>query len=72
MSLVVGNPLSITAIEVLAGRAKFVKAFGHYLDANGHRQDSVMMKNQYKTSAKNGVSVKDVARFEIGDQLPLL
>lgn len=72
MALLVGILPSVTARKGLAGRAKVVKAFEHYFDTNGHRQASIPMKNRYDTSAKNGVSVKDIARFEVGGSVAVL
>lgn len=72
MALVVGILPSVTAHKGLAGRAKIVKAFEHYLNTNGHEKASLLMKNRYEASAKNGVSATDIAHFEIGVSVAIL
>lgn len=72
MALLVGILPSLTAHNGLAGRAKVVKAFEQYFQANGHQQASVLMKTRYETSAKNGISVEDIARFEVGGAIAIL
>lgn len=72
MALLVGILPSVTANKGLAGRAKVVRAFEHYFDTKGHEQASILMKNRYETSTKNGVSVKDIARFEVGGSVAIL
>lgn len=72
MALLIGILPSVTAHKGLAGRAKVVKAFEHYLNTNGHEQASILMKNRYEASAKNGVSVTDIARFEVGGSVAIL
>ena len=72
MTLLVGILPSVTARKGLAGRGKVVRAFEHYLNTNGHEQASILMKNRYEASAKNGVPVTDIARFEVGGSVAIL
>ena len=72
MALLVGILPSVTAHKGLAGRAKVAKAFEHYFNTNGHEQASILMKNRYETSANNGISVTDIARFEVGGSVAIL
>ena len=72
MAFLIGFLPSVTAPQGLAGRGKLVKAFEHYLNTNGHEQASVLMKNRYEASAKNGVPVTDIARFEVGGSVAIL
>lgn len=65
MALLVGILPSATAHKGLASRAKVVKAFEHYLNTNRHEQASILMKNRYEASTRNGISVTDIARFEV-------
>jgi len=63
---------SILARKGLAGRAKAVKAFEDYFQSGGHEQASILMRNRYETGIKNGLSIKDIARFELGGSLAVL
>lgn len=72
MSILVGIFPSITARRGVAGRAKVVQAFEHYLRTEGHKQASILMKNRYQVSAKNGVALEDIARYEVGGALAFL
>ena len=72
MALLIGILPSVTARKGLAGRAKVARAFEHYLNTDGHKQASILMKNRYETSAKNGVAIGDIARFEVGGSIAIL
>lgn len=72
MSILVGILPSIMARKGLAGRARVAKAFESYFLAGGHKQASILMQNRYNTSARNGISNRDIARYEIGGALALL
>ena len=72
MSILVGILPSIMARKGLAGRARVARAFESYFLAGGHKQASILMQNRYNTSAKNGISNSDIARYEIGGALALL
>ncbi|KAG7008470.1 cytochrome P450 monooxygenase [Physcia stellaris] len=72
MSILVGILPSIMARKGLTGRATVVKAFESYFLAGGHKQASVLMQNRFDTGARNGIAIKDIARFEIGGALALL
>lgn len=72
MSILVGIMPSIVARKGLAGRAKVAKAFENYFQADGQKQASMLMQNRYETSARNGISVRDIANYEIGGALAIL
>ena len=72
MAILLGILPSITAHKGIAGRAKVVKAFEQYLHNDGHKEGSVWMKNRYELSAGNGVSLEDIARFEVGGAVAIL
>ena len=64
MPLLVGILPSITARKGIAGREIVVKAFEKYFSTEGHKKGSILTKNRYEASAKNGVKLEDIARFE--------
>ncbi|KAI9717487.1 MAG: hypothetical protein M1828_007187 [Chrysothrix sp. TS-e1954] len=72
MAIVIGIMPSIVARKGVAGRQKVSKAFETYLKNGGHRRGSVLMQNRYHAAAKNGVSVEDIARFEVGGSIAVL
>ncbi len=72
ISILVGLLPSIMARKGLAARAKVVQAFEHYFRTGGHKQASVLMRNRYETSFKNGISVEDIARYEVGGATAIL
>ena len=72
MAILLGILPSITAHKGIAGRAKVVKAFEQYLHNDGHKEGSVWMKNRYELSARNGVFLEDIARFEVGGVVAIL
>ena len=72
MAILVGFAPSIMARKGLAGRAKVSAAFERYFRAGGHSQASTLMKYRYNISAKNGVSIADIARYEVGGSLAIL
>ena len=72
MTILVGVLPSVMARKGLAGRAKVVQAFERYLIVGGHKEASILMQNRYEVSAKNGIAVKDIARFEVGGAIALL
>lgn len=72
MAILVGFLPSITARKGLAGRAKVVKAFERYFRTEGHKQASILMRNRYETSARNGIAIEDIARYEVGGAIAIL
>ena len=72
MSILIGIFPSITARKGVAGRAKVVKAFEHYLRTEGRKTASVLMKNRHQFSAKKGIALEDIARYEVGGALAIL
>ena len=72
MAILVGILPSVTARKGLAGREKVVRAFKTYLANDSHKESSIWMKNRYELSARNGVSVEDIARFEVGGAVAVL
>ena len=72
MTILIGVLPSVMARKSLAGREKVVQAFEKYLLAGGHKEASILMQKRYEVSAKNGIAVKDIARFEIGGAIAIL
>lgn len=72
MSLIVGTLPFITARKGLAARAKVAEAFENIFSSKGHEDASALVKTYYETCLKNGVSVKDIARFEVVIAVALL
>ena len=72
MALPIGFLPSITARKGLLARAKVAEAFEHYFENDGHKQASVLMKNRFEASAENGLSLQDIARFEVGGSIAIL
>lgn len=72
VAILVGVLPSITARKGIAGRARVVQAFEHYFQNGGHKEGSILMQNRYETSAKNGLSVEDIARYEVGGAIAIL
>ncbi|KAA8567833.1 hypothetical protein EYC84_008288 [Monilinia fructicola] len=40
--------------------------------AEGHKEGSVLIQNRFATSAKNGVAIEDIARYEVGGSISIL
>lgn len=72
MTILVGFLPSITARKGLAGRATVAKAFEQYFRTEGHKQGSLLVRNRYDTSARNGVAIEDIARYEVGGSIAVL
>jgi cytochrome P450 len=68
----VGVLPSVLARKAIAGRSKVVKAFEDYFNNGGHENASILMRNRYETSSRNGISNKDIARYEVGGSLAVL
>lgn len=43
-----------------------------YFRAEGHKEGSVLIQNRFATSAKNGVAIEDIARYEVGGSISIL
>jgi cytochrome P450 len=63
---------SIFARKGLAGRVRAVKAFEEYFHSGGHEKASILMRNRYETGVRNGLSIKDIARYELGGSVAIL
>lgn len=72
MTLIIGIFPSTLAPKAIAGRTKVAKAFESYFQAGGHKEASTLTKVRYETSARNGVSVEDIARYEVGGAIAVL
>ena len=72
MAILLGVLPSITARKGIAGRAKVVQAFERYFRTEGHKEGSILIQNRYQTGAKNGLSIEDIARFEVGGAIATL
>ena len=72
MSLLVGFAPSITARRGVQGRKVVAEAFEDYFTHEGHKEASVLVQKRYETSARNGVSVPDISRYEVGAAIAML
>ena len=72
MAILVGFLPFVLARKGIAGRAQVAEAFEHYYQIGGHEEGSVLARNRYETSLKNGVSLKDIARYEVGGATAIL
>ena len=72
MKILIGFGTSITASKGLAGRRKVVDAFVRYFENGGHREASILMQNRFTTSAKHGISIEDIASYEVGGSIAIL
>lgn len=72
MTILVGFVPSLMARKGIAGRTKVANAFKAYFEAGGHKRGSLLVQNRYDTSSKYGVSVEDIARYEVGGSIAIL
>lgn len=72
MAFLAGLFPSLTARKGMAGREKLVKAFEYYFRTGGHKNSSPFVQDRYDISVKNGLSVPDLARYELGSALAIL
>ncbi|KAL9054391.1 MAG: hypothetical protein Q9162_004193 [Coniocarpon cinnabarinum] len=66
MTILVGIAPSITAGKAIASRERVASAFERYYKAKGHERASQYARNRYETCERNGVPLKDIARYEVG------
>ena len=72
MSILVGVLPSFTARKGLAARKRVAEAFEKYFRDGCQNEGSVLTRNRYETSAKNGVPIEDIARYEVGGAIAIL
>lgn len=72
MSILVGVLPSLTARKPIAAREKVAQAFEAYYKAGGLSKASILARNRYDASAKNGVPLADIARYEVGGSIAVL
>ena len=72
MTFLIGLFPLFTARKGAAGRARVVKAFEQYFRKDGHKQGSILIRNRYDVSSRNGISIEDIARYEVGGALAVL
>ena len=72
MPILVGFVPSIVARKGIAGREKVSAAFATYYRKGGHNKASPLTKYRYEISRRNGVSIEDTARYELGGSIALL
>ena len=72
MSLLIGFAPSVMARWGVQGRNVVAEAFEDYFNHGGHKEASVLVQNRYGTSARNGVSVPDISRYEVGAAIAML
>ncbi|KAL8810815.1 MAG: hypothetical protein Q9200_002283 [Gallowayella weberi] len=63
---------SLTARKAYHGRELVSKAFQRYFKAQHHKSGSMLVQGRYNTSMQHGVSVDDIARYEVGNSLAVL
>lgn len=54
------------------GRAKVSAALEAYYRSGGHEQGSILARNRYETSLRNGISIQDIAKYEVGGAIAVL
>ena len=72
MAFLAGLFPSLTARKGVAGRDRVAKAFEHYFRTGGHEESSSFVRERYEISVKNGLSIPDMARYELGSALAIL
>lgn len=63
---------SLIARKAYRGRERVSKAFREYFEAQHHKFGSMLVQERYATSERHGVSVEDIARYEVGNSLAVL
>ena len=63
---------SITARKAHKGRTVCFKAFKQYFESGHHENGSCLVQARYGTSYKYGISVDDIAHFEVASILAIL
>lgn len=66
ITILVGILPSITAAKPIAARDKVVEGIEKYYHNGGTENASYLAKKRYQVQADNGLSVKDIARYEVG------
>ena len=63
---------SLTARKACQARNLVGDAFRLYFEAKHHEYGSTLVQNRYDTSMQNKISVKDIARVEVGNKIAIL
>lgn len=72
VTILLGVFPSIMARKGIAGRENVVQAIEHYIQIGGHEKGSILMRNRHQTLAEHGVSINDIARYEVGGSIAIL
>ena len=72
MILLLGFLPSVSATRGNRGRKTVIAAFQHYFANKSHESASNLTASRYKIQEKYGMSVTDMAHFELGNSLALL
>lgn len=72
MKILIGILPSVVALKGLAGRSRIIRAFTKYFEQKGHEQASILMQNRFKTSFQHGISIQDIAAYEVGGSVAVL
>ncbi|KAL9113445.1 MAG: hypothetical protein Q9227_002486 [Pyrenula ochraceoflavens] len=72
MSILVGFLPSISARKPIAARTKVANAFEAYYKAGGVEKASDLAQRRYQAEIDNKVSIKDIARYEVGGSIAIL
>lgn len=63
---------NLLARKSVQGRKDIVEALHHYFESDGHKQGSAFVQAHYQHKVDQGVSGRDIARFEIGGVVAIL
>jgi len=63
---------SIIARKAIKARDQVVDAFVQYYRAGGHESASLLARSRYEVAKRNGVPLKDIARFEVVSSVAVL
>ena len=72
MAFLAGLLPSLTARRGVAGRERTVKAFENYFQSGAYKDASLFVRDRYDISIKSGLTIQDLARFELAVTLASL
>ncbi|KAI1748058.1 cytochrome P450 [Xylaria castorea] len=72
LSILFGFLPTLTARKPTAARTKVAEAFEKYYKEGGLRQASDLVQQRYQAQTDHNVSLKDIARYEIGISIAIL
>ena len=72
MTFVIGIMPSVMARKGLVARERVAQAFEKYYRNEGHKQASTLTRRRYEIEAKHGLSIEDIAHYEVGGAIAAL